>query len=155
VIIHVRVHRPDQTNIISNASEVRQQLAEFHPTLPLRREFPRTAKYFVGSLGRIVVFHLAGEFLEMVPSEFGFGIEKVHVARTTDHEERNHGPGAGRLLGLSWVQIKAGRLQFRAHGSGQQSVLVKKPRQCHSAPKIEGAGSHEMAAGTKRGTHSM
>ena len=100
VVIDTRLGRTNQTDVVRDFTQMRQQLGEFHAALAVSAKLPRGAEDFRGSLSRIVVLHLAGIRLPVVLLQLRLGIEQIEVTRASLHPERNHGSRSRPKVGL-------------------------------------------------------
>src|ERR1700730_4118010 len=90
---------------------------------------------------------LSGVFLQS-----GFRVERIDMADTAAHEQRDHALGARRevrLLGCEWVEAHWLGIASGVVGSGsQETILVQQMRQCQAADTAAGF-KQKIASGPK------
>ena len=149
VVIHARLHRADQADVVGDRAEPRQEFAEFQPALAVAGEFPERTQHLGRSLRDVVVFEIISrEFLPVPLREHRLVVEEVHLRRPAHHEEGDHRLGLGRarrLLGQEVVGLVA---EQWLHGRGEEAVLAKQGGESEHA-EAEATGFDEVAAGAE------
>ena len=90
-------HGANHAQVVHTGGDVRKQVADGNPGLPVLLEFERRLQQITG-LGPHELGHLEGQWLAVVAIEHGLGIEQVHMRRTAGHEEEDNPPGLGGKL---------------------------------------------------------
>ena len=124
VVVHVRVHRPHDGDVVDDPREVRQQFRDVCAAPAVPAELPRRAEDFGTRLGRIVVLDHARERLPIQFSQPRLGVEQVDVARSPLHEERDHRSGLWRMVRCFGFQVEVFRFQVGLAWLGEQALLV-------------------------------
>ena len=147
VVVDPGVPGPDQADVVGDLPEMRQQGGKLHAALAVASKLPQARKDLGAGLAGVVVLELAGERFAGALRKQGLGIEQVHLARTADHEDRDHRPGPGRVMRRTEAEVMGAGLQFRPDRGGKQAFLVEKPRQRRGA-QAEGTRPNEVTART-------
>ena len=149
VIVHARLHRADQADVVGDRAELREEFTEFEAALAVAGELPERTQHLGRGLRDVVVFEIvSGEFLAVPLREHRLVVEEIHLRRTAHHEEGDHRlglGGAGRLLGQEVEDFVA---EERLDRRGEEAVLTQQGGQAEHA-QAEAAGFEEMAAGTE------
>ena len=128
MIVHAGVHGADERDVVGHFAELRQQLAQLHAALAVRRKFPRRAKDLRRSLREVVVFDLAGKLLPIILREHRLRIEEIHLRRPAHHEQRDHRLRLRLKVRRLREQIVARRaVDMRLHRRREQAVLLQQP----------------------------
>ena len=128
-----RVHRPNETDPIHLGGEVRQQLRHVHSAFTVLGKPKRTPHQCPGRPG---ILDLTGNLVEIrlavISSQFLLGIEQVHLAGTTVHEQVDHRLGLRLKMRLLRRLVRKCRLRSQEPVRAIK-VARQQPGQCRGA----------------------
>jgi hypothetical protein len=118
VVVVVADHRPDQADVVGDAAQVREQLAELRAALPVLVELERAAHQQVVLAAGLEALDVSGVLLAVALLQLRFGVEEVDLARPADLHQQDHGLGpAGEVAGPRPQVAAAGKSRGPAVGS--------------------------------------
>ena len=119
VIDRLGGHRTDQADIVGNRTGVRQQLAEFHATLPVLVKLVRAAEHISLLLVEVSFQRSTGIGLAVPFLEFRLRIEQIHLAGTAMLKQADH--RFGLFARHSTRCFSGGRHRLQQTGQGDRT----------------------------------
>src|SRR4030095_7610130 len=104
--VDVGMHRADQADFINDLREMRQKFRNLHSASTALLKLPWSAEKFLGGALHKAVGDFPRIIFATAPTQFGLGVEKVHMTRASVHEKRNHRSRAASLCRELGVQIE-------------------------------------------------
>ena len=132
MVVVLREHRADEAQVIRDPSEMRDQLREVHPALPMSCELERRPQQYV-LVAQLKNFDLLGVRLAAPLGKLRLVIEQVHLRRTAVLAQLNDRFRlADKMPFPRSERIRTGR-DFRRSGGRQKPRPVEQTRQRHRA----------------------
>ena len=151
MVVHGSPHGSDHAQFVDHTRQMRQERRQLRARLTVFTKLPQPRHDLRTGLSGIVELQLAREGFPGPILQQGLWIEEVHLARAPDHQDGNHGPGAGRMVARLRFQIIRALFQLRSSRSRQKPLLLEEPRQ-GGRTQTEGAAClQEVAAGAEAG----
>ena len=114
MVVVVADHRPHEAQLVGDRTDVRQQLADFHPALAMRTEAKRRTHQQIGLAAGLKTLDLLRMLLAAALCEFGLRVEQVDLARPAVLHQENDGLGPGRKMPRARRQIGPAETVFRS-----------------------------------------
>ena len=147
---HIGVHATQHANVVDTFADIRENLADLDPRLPIFLELERRLHQVAGRPFGLDVG--CRGLLTVILRQQRFRIEGIHLRRTTVHEEMNDALGFGLEVRGFRGQRRTGCFHRRI--GGQETLLLENRRETE-ATKAGAEALQQVAARENERVHGV